>query len=114
MTLKPALIFSLIISTAALYACKQNEAPDDNLIAAPGTTDAALVTEQPGHCQINDIEFAHGLLLDDTLKNTIQAQTGAKILRVLLPNQAVTMEYNPQRVNVTVDQAQKIILITCG
>lgn len=41
-------------------------------------------------------------------------QTGAKSVRVLAPGDAATMDYNPQRLNIEIDEAEVIQRITCG
>ncbi|NYT66409.1 hypothetical protein H0A58_10585 [Alcaligenaceae bacterium] len=40
--------------------------------------------------------------------------SGAKQLRTLLPGQVMTMEYNPERLNILVDDADTITRINCG
>ena len=40
--------------------------------------------------------------------------SGARTLRWVPPRSAVTMDYRPDRVNVTYDDAYKIARISCG
>ena len=44
----------------------------------------------------------------------IQARTGASIFQWVGPDQAVTMDYRPERVRVTYDMGFVIKRITCG
>ena len=112
MLIKPSLILTLVLSAVTLYACKHNDVTQSN--APQNNEEATPATGFGGNCQIDDPSFAQGQHLDDVLINRIKAQTSAKIHRVLKPNQPVTMEYNSQRVNITVDDANKVVLITCG
>ncbi|NQD96306.1 hypothetical protein HP532_26970 [Pseudomonas sp. CrR25] len=41
-------------------------------------------------------------------------QTGAKSVRVLAPGDMTTMDHNPQRLNIDIDEAELIQRISCG
>lgn len=41
-------------------------------------------------------------------------QSGAKRVRVLAPADAVTLDYNPQRLNIDIDEAGLIRRLSCG
>jgi hypothetical protein len=43
-----------------------------------------------------------------------RAEAGAEHLRVTQPNQPVTMDYNPQRLNIDIDEDDTIIRLSCG
>lgn len=115
--IKPSLILTLLFSSVILFACKHNE-PTVSKGSHTDTTEnvqqALPIAEPLSHCQINDATLGQGKVLDEAATNMIKEQTGANVVRVLKPGQPVTMDYRPQRVNITVDDEQKVVLITCG
>jgi hypothetical protein len=48
------------------------------------------------------------------LVEEIRQRSGAHIARVLRPNQAVTLEFSAERVNVVVDAENRITAVRCG
>jgi hypothetical protein len=51
---------------------------------------------------------------DTALTNEARTSAGAKTVRVLRPNQVVTMEFNAERLNLTVDDAGRVTRVSCG
>ncbi|WP_369821735.1 I78 family peptidase inhibitor [Polaromonas sp. OV174] len=39
---------------------------------------------------------------------------GAKTVRVLRPNQVMTLEFNTERLNLAVDQTGRVTRVNCG
>ena len=48
------------------------------------------------------------------LAERARIESGAAQLRVTHPNQPVTMDYNPQRLNIDIDDDDIIIRLSCG
>ena len=48
------------------------------------------------------------------LERDVRARSGASIVRWLSPGQAVTMEFNPARLNLTLDARSRITKVACG
>ena len=48
------------------------------------------------------------------MPTAVTEQAGAAHLRVSQPNQAVTLDYNPQRLNIVIDEDDIIIRLSCG
>ena len=44
----------------------------------------------------------------------IRQQTGSRVVRVLKPGMAITMEFNGERVDIRVDAQNLILGVTCG
>jgi hypothetical protein len=47
-------------------------------------------------------------------KSVLDTMTFAQPVRVIGPGMAVTMDYNPQRLNINYDKKDIIISLTCG
>jgi hypothetical protein len=67
-----------------------------------------------GPCKAEPAQFAVGRNADAALENEARMRSGARTARVLKPNQAVTMEFNAERLNLTVDQAGRVTRVNCG
>ena len=65
-------------------------------------------------CDAAPAQFAVGRPQTAPLVEEVRQKSGAYIARVLRPNQAVTMEFNAERVNVIVDAENKVTAVRCG
>lgn len=74
--------------------------------------------EQPanlsGACNADTLQNLLGQTVTAELVDQAQQQAGAQTTRVLSPGDAVTMDYNSQRLNIDIDEAESIVRITCG
>ena len=52
--------------------------------------------------------------LDEALVAKVKADTGSDRHRVIPPDTAVTMDYNPTRLNIEIDKTGEIFRINCG
>ena len=86
------------------------------LISACGSTPATGQTSEPvsGRCNAAPAQFAMGRTVDAALENEARTRAGAKTVRTLRPNQVVTMEFNAERLNLTVDDAGRVTRVNCG
>jgi hypothetical protein len=67
-----------------------------------------------GRCNAAPAQFAVGRNADAALENEARTRAGAKTVRVLKPNQIVTMEFNAERLNLSVDDAGRVTRVACG
>lgn len=85
--------------------------------AAPAPSGApqpsAAEPRQEG-CNAESAQHLVGQKLSSVLVEEARRVTGAKSARVLRPGQAVTMEFNPFRVNVDVNRSELVTAIRCG
>ncbi|RZJ05487.1 MAG: hypothetical protein EOO54_24875 [Haliea sp.] len=81
----------------------------------PGSPAGAPVTATPGGtCNAAPVQSLVGRNPTASVVEDARQRAGARMARVLRPNQAVTMEFNGERLNLTVDAAGKITRVTCG
>lgn len=95
-------LLSLALAAALLAGCAQPP-------ASPGSSPPAAVACQPGPAQ-----FAVGQVATQELLAQAQRRAGAARARVLRPDQVVTMEFDAQRLNLDVDQANRVLRARCG
>lgn len=67
-----------------------------------------------GQCQADAAQSLVGQQLSSVLIEEARKASGAGSARVLRPGQAVTMEFNPFRVNVEVNRREVVTAIRCG
>ena len=81
---------------------------------APATGQAPDPASVSNRCNAAPAQFAMGRNVDAALENEARTRAGAKAVRVLRPNQVVTMEFNAERLNLTVDGAGRVTRASCG
>ena len=76
-----------------------------------------LVSGNPndsGECNAGAVQSAVGKSLNQSTLDQLRTQAGAGSARTLLPGEMITMEYNPARLNVLVDQKSTVTAVRCG
>lgn len=68
----------------------------------------------PGPCNAEGAGWAIGHAVDQALINRVLHDTGSREARVVKPGEAVTMEFNPERVTISVNERGAIDGIRCG
>ena len=101
------LIFAALAITAPLLmaACGN---------MTPASTGASASTPAATRCNAAPAQFALGRNIDAALESDARARAGARLSRVLKPNQVVTMEFNAERLNLNVDDAGRVTRVSCG
>jgi hypothetical protein len=79
-----------------------------------GPSGAPGASAPPAHCDAAAAQFAVGQSFGPALERDVRARSGASIVRWLSPGQAVTMEFNPARLNLTLDSRSRITKVACG
>jgi len=90
--------------TALLVSACRSPAPRQDTAPAPVA----------GRCNAAPAQFALGRTADAALESEARTRAGAKTVRVLRPNQVVTMEFNAERLSLTVDDAGRVTRVSCG
>lgn len=67
-----------------------------------------------GVCNAEPAQSGLGQPYADALGAELQAKAGAKVLRVIRPGQAVTMDFRDDRLNVELDASGKVKRVSCG
>lgn len=76
--------------------------------ATPATPPAA------GACNADAIRPYVGQVATSVVVESARKAAGAQLVRALKPNDPVTMDYRVERINILVDDANKIVRATCG
>lgn len=90
---------------AVLAGCSSLETPE---AAAPQPA------EPHAGCQAEALPGLLGKPATAERVEQARQQTGAKTVRVLAPGDAVTLDYDSQRLNIDIDEAELIQRVSCG
>jgi hypothetical protein len=82
--------------------------------AGPSTGPASNPAPVSARCNAAPAQFALGRNADAALETEARTRASAKTVRILKPNQVVTMEFNAERLNLTVDDAGRVTRVSCG
>jgi hypothetical protein len=67
-----------------------------------------------GQCEAAPATWSVGLTATDEIVERAWDDSGARLLRVIRPDESVTMEYNSDRLNIELDRADVIRRVRCG
>lgn len=86
------------------------------LSACAGGPAASTPASAPpsGACNAEPAQFAVGRNTNAALEEEARTRAGTKTVRVLKPGQVVTMEFNADRLSLTVDAAGRVTHVSCG
>ena len=85
-----------------------------SLLAACAAVDTTPPEDTHLVCQSDTLGWTIGKTADETLVRRAQLEATAKYVRVLKPGQMVTMEYSDERLNLYVDDANKVTRYSCS
>nr|WP_274620193.1 I78 family peptidase inhibitor [Herbaspirillum sp. C7C2] len=84
------------------------------MAACSASRESADAAAGPGQCDASRADHLIGENLSGYLERQAQAESGAAEVRVLKPDDVVTMEFNPRRLNLYIDPGKVIIKVACG
>jgi len=100
---KLAILLAMISMNMILPACTTTSPVEEEATPA-----------QNLQCSAENLQAFVGEKLTPELTEKISSRSAASVVRVIRPNQAITMDYNAARVNVHLDKDDVITMITCG
>lgn len=95
----------IIVTLAALGGCATGA-------SSGASSDSG--TSDPTACTSEMAETAVGQKVSPDLVEQYRKKSNAKLARALRPNDVITMEYNPQRLNLRVDEQDIVISVNCS
>lgn len=87
------------------------------LLTATACTPVEMRSEKPvvaATCNADSLGDLVGKRASDARADVMQTRSGARMLRWIAPNTAVTMEFRADRLNVYVDSKGRIERFTCA
>lgn len=87
-----------------------SQAPAGDVVAPPPAADQPAASA----CDASKAQFAVGQAYTAALAEQARKAAGAAVARRLMPGQAVTMEFNEQRLNLDTDEKGVVTGVNCG
>lgn len=101
--------------TLAMAGCSTSAtAPSDRQNAGAAPAPATAPAAGNGQCDASAAQSVVGERFSDRAAQSAQSRAGASTLRILQPGQVMTMEYNPQRLTIVVDESGAVASARCG
>lgn len=107
------LLLSVVAATALLFGCAA-PAPAPIPSPAPAPVAAAPAPAPQAQCHADGAKFAVGEPASAQLETAARVRAGAESVRILKPNQVVTLEFNGGRLNLVVDARNRVTAVRCG
>lgn len=76
--------------------------------------ETAAAPNLDGRCESSGANFAIGKAASNELLEQARKASGAQLARILKPNDAVTLEYRSERLNLHADEKGVISRVNCG
>ncbi|HCW0465416.1 TPA: hypothetical protein OW393_004809 [Pseudomonas aeruginosa] len=108
---------SALVLAALLAGCSSNgDSPStEGANVATGSASAPAATPAAdGRCDANAVQAYVGKQASAAIVEEARRAAGAEVARALRPHDAVTMDYNPRRLNIDVDDTLVIKRLSCG
>ncbi|HHW1605473.1 I78 family peptidase inhibitor [Pseudomonas aeruginosa] len=108
---------SALVLAALLAGCSSNgDSPStEGASVATGSASASAATPAAdGRCDANAVQAYVGKQASAAIVEEARRAAGAEVARALRPHDAVTMDYNPRRLNIDVDDTLVIKRLSCG
>lgn len=80
----------------------------------PALEDEGIRETPPVICNEEAGQWAVGQLADEALVEKVRTDTQSKQVRVIKPGMMVTMDYREDRVNIDVDEENRVTAVRCG
>lgn len=117
---RPAALIATAALLLALSACtkpapeEQDEALNQSQQAAQAAAAPAETTPPPGTCDASQVQGLVGQAYTEAMQAQAKEDAGASTVRVLKPNQPVTMEFIGERLNIEIDEKGSVSGVRCG
>jgi len=104
------LLIGAVLAAATLAGCATGTQGAASNTSATSTSSSANGRE----CNSDLAESAVGQKADAKVLESYRKEAGARLARILRPRDVITMEYNPQRLNLRVDEQDVVISVNCS
>jgi hypothetical protein len=107
-----AIILTIVLIVALTSACSNRSTTATS--PSTGASDAIGSGSGSGTCNAAKAQWAIGQRASSNLLERARNAAQAKVARFLRPNEAITLEFSPVRLNLGLDQKNVVTSVTCG
>jgi hypothetical protein len=79
-----------------------------------GTAYTPMPSGPTADCNTDSVQNLLGQAYSDSVGETARQRSGSRAIRLLKPGQVMTMEYDPSRINIILDDKGAIQALRCG
>lgn len=83
-------------------------------MTTPASTGSGPIPPSAATCNAGPAAWAVGKQASADVVEHVRVDSHSQIVRMLRPGQMITMEFNPQRVDIRVDGGKIILAVSCG
>lgn len=105
---------TIVALSGLLAACSSAVDLDAPRTASSSSSSTSMFARSEYRCDADPAQGLVGQTYTDNLDKEARTLSGAKHVRTLRPGQVITMEYNPERVNLRLDERDVITTVGCG
>ena len=108
-----------LCTSLALAACSSTPASDADAASSESASAEAPASDTTAEgldvtCNVDPAEKFEGQKISDEFTEQARTAAGAATVRVVRPNQAVTMDYRGDRLNIILDANDMVVDVNCG
>jgi len=111
MSFKPPLLLAGAALFSLLAGCGSHETQDTPATATPTASGTA---SSSGRCNSDQVQDLVGKALTPALAEESRQRAGAQVVRVVRPQDPMTMDFNSQRLTITTSDSLVVQTATCG
>lgn len=106
------ILTSIMTLSGLLAAC--TSAVDLDAPRTPSSSSSSMFSSGEYRCDADPAQKLVGQNFSERLEQEALDLSGSRTVRTLRPRQVITMEYNPERINVRLDERDVVTSVGCG
>lgn len=107
-----------LIFVAGLAGCAAPESPSTDTTnyasSSNSGSNASLMPSNEGSCDSDTVQNLVGQQYSSSRDSSLRSSANVSQLRILRPGEVMTLEYNPNRLNVILENNDVISALRCG
>lgn len=108
------MILTSVVALSGLLAACTSTVDLDAPRTTPTSSSSSLFAQSEYRCDADPAQKLVGQDYNSALEQQALTLSGSRTVRTLRPRQAITMEYDPERVNLRLDERDVITSVGCG
>lgn len=105
---------SVVALSGLLAACSSAIDLDAPRATASSGSAGSLFSQSEYRCDADPARGLVGQTYNNNVEQEARSLTGSRTVRTLRPGQVITMEYDPERINLRLDERDVITTVGCG
>lgn len=108
------LVLTSVLTLSGMLAACSSTVDLDAPRTAPSNSSSSLFSQSEYRCDAGPAQKLTGQTYSDNIEQQAKALSGSRTVRTLRPGQVITMEYDPERINLRLDERDIVTTVGCG